>query len=107
MVTMYRNVAMNISVNPSYIEDFNGSDYVCMKGSTSAQQVRTPAPQINYAQKAVNIATSSPTSIGSPKHISAITTAVTAPQQPTQTEHVSTSPTPSQISSESGSGKRK
>lgn len=95
-------IPTNISMNPNYIDDI-GSDYVCMTANQKP-------PALVYAQKAVttNIATSSPTSVGSPKHISS--TAPTEPsQQRLQQEIVlpSVSPTPSHQSSESGSGKRK
>lgn len=94
-------IPTNVSMNPNYIDDI-GSDYVCM----TANQKQ---PALLYAQKAVttNIATSS--SVG-PKHITS--TAPTNEQfqhrQPQDNPVLpSVSPTPSQISSESGSGKRK
>lgn len=93
---------MNVSMNPNYIDDI-GSDYVCM----TANQKQ---PALLYAQKAVttNIATSS--SVGSPKHISSTTAPTEPSQQQRQLQDIvlpPVSPTPSQISSESGSGKRK
>lgn len=93
-------IPTNVSMNPNYIDDI-GSDYVCM----TANQKQ---PTLLYAQKAVttNIATSS--SVGSPKHISSTASTETFQQrQPQDIVLPSVSPTPSQISSESGSGKRK
>lgn len=124
-------MAMNISMNPNYIEDLNGGDYVCMSGGSGSGSIngshrlqfqpsqsnanQSSAVLVTYAQKALStsIATSSPTATGTEKHISSIapsemqkkSTAVTA----TMVNDVipSISPTPSQMSSGSGSGKRK
>lgn len=93
-------IPTNVSMNPNYIDDI-GSDYVCM----TANQKQ---PALLYAQKAVttNIATSS--SVGSPKHISSTTpTELSQQRQLQEIVLPPVSPTPSQISSESGSGKRK
>lgn len=125
---------MNISMNPSYIEEFNGSDYVCMTGGHAAQAAIAAAAaaananshssiikslshsQVNAQNKILltNIATSSPTLIGTPKHISSTTptAAIDTNMSPVQQRDVAgagaaVSPTPSQLSSESGSGKRK
>lgn len=126
-------MAMNISMNPNYIEDLNGGDYVCMSGGSGSGSIngshrlqlqsqsnatnsnkQSSAVLVTYAQKALStsIATSSPTATGTEKHISSIapselpkkSTAVTA----TMVNDVipSISPTPSQMSSGSGSGKR-
>ncbi|KAJ6638479.1 LIM domain-containing protein jub [Pseudolycoriella hygida] len=92
-------IPTNVSMNPNYIDDI-GSDYVCMTANQKS-------PALLYAQKAVttNIATS--LSVSSPKQ-----TTTTAPSEPSQRHQQdivlpSVSPTPSQISSESGSGKHK
>lgn len=66
-----------MSMNPNYIEDFNGSDYVCMTRSipqsVSKLAAMTTVPSSagvsqHYAPK-MTIATSSTTSTGSPKHM--------------------------------------
>lgn len=104
---------MNISMNPSYVEDFNGSDYVCMSGgsvlSNKSMNVGIQKPIANVVTS-TNIAVSGPTLIGSSKHISSLTPVANEPQPVSvkqYEEKASVSPTPSQISSESeGSGKR-
>lgn len=113
---------MNISMNPNYIEDLNGGDYVCMSGSSNGSLKQQPTSNANqssavlvtYAQKAITttIATSSPTATGTAKHISSVATSE-LPKKSTVVTAISNdaipsvSPTPSQMSSGSGSGKRK
>lgn len=61
-----------MSMNPNYIEDFNGSDYVCMTRSipqsVSKLAAMTTVPSVGYSPK-LTIATSSTTATGSPKHM--------------------------------------
>lgn len=67
---------MNISMNPNYIEDINGSDYVCMTRSipqsVSNLAAMTTVPSagtaVLYTPK-MTIATSSATITGSPRHV--------------------------------------
>lgn len=73
---------MNISMNPSYVEEFNGSDYVCMTGGTLKSAAAMQAAGIQHASTqragggsgaalvASGIATSGPTSTGVSKLIS-------------------------------------
>lgn len=109
---------MNISMNPSYVEEFNGSDYVCMTGSASSASIKAavaahkPTTSAVAVPVATGIATSSPTSIGTSKHISSMAPVAAEPlassahHHDDQNHETSVSPTPSQLSSESGSGKR-
>lgn len=67
---------MNMSMNPNYIEDFNGSDYVCMTRSipqsVSKLAAMTTVPSAGVSQHyppKMAIATSSTTATGSPKHM--------------------------------------
>lgn len=120
---------MNISMNPNYIEDLNGGDYVCMSGGSGSSSIngsqrtqfqtqsnnanQSSAVLVTYAQKALStsIATSSPTATGTEKHISSIAPS-DLPKKSTAVVAMvndvipSISPTPSQMSSGSGSGKR-
>lgn len=64
-----------MSMNPNYIEDFNGSDYVCMTRSipqsVSKLAAMTTVPSVGVSQHyspKMTIATSSTTATGSPKH---------------------------------------
>lgn len=67
---------MNISMNPNYIEDFNGSDYVCMtrsipqSASKLAAMITVPSVGVSqhYLPK-MTIATSSTAATASPKHM--------------------------------------
>lgn len=115
-------------MNPNYIEDFNGSDYVCMtrampqSATKFAPMLTTQVPQ----PPKKNLATSSPTSVANAKHAGVTSsatiepatastaklpsyTSLPAPQSfasNTSPENVtSVSPTPSQLST--GSNKRK
>lgn len=111
---------MNISMNPSYVEEFNGSDYVCMTGSASSASIKAAVAAHKATISAVavpvttGIATSSPTSIGTSKHISSMAPVAAEPLIASSAHHhhddpnheAPVSPTPSQLSSESGSGKR-
>lgn len=92
-------IPTNVSMNPNYIDDI-GSDYVCM----TANQKQ---PALLYAQKAVTTTIATSSSIGSPKHTTSPTDTTSQQRQPQDIVLPSVSPTPSQISSESGSGKRK
>lgn len=67
---------MNMSMNPNYIEDFNGSDYVCMTRSipqsVSKLAAMTTVASVGVSQHyspKLTIATSSTTATGSPKHM--------------------------------------
>lgn len=95
-------IPTNVSMNPNYIDDI-GSDYVCMTANQKP-------PALVYAQKAVTTTIATSSSVGSPKHISSTAPTDTTAHQHRQSQDIvlpSVSPTPSQISSESGSGKRK
>lgn len=66
---------MNISINPNYIEEINGSDYVCMTRSTPQNvsklaSLNTVSLPPTYNQKpSTNIANSTmPINVSSPKH---------------------------------------
>lgn len=60
---------MNISINPNYIEDFNGSDYVCMTRSTpqASSKLAAMVPVPPYSPKST--INSSSTTVGNPKHL--------------------------------------
>lgn len=114
-------------MNPSYVEEFNGSDYVCMTGGTSkiapaaaaAIHHASASQRTSAALVASGIATSGPTSAGVSKLISGRGVPVSAAaaadgeENATSSHHYreeghapSASPTPSQLSSESGSSRR-
>lgn len=102
-------------MNPSYIEEFNGSDYVCMSGGSSGNGGGNVSSSNKSIQKPItsgiatsNIVVSGPTSISTPKHISSVAPAIAVNEPPKHQydEIACVSPTPSQLSSESGSGKR-
>ncbi|XP_037028109.1 LIM domain-containing protein jub [Bradysia coprophila] len=95
-------IPTNVSMNPNYIDDI-GSDYVCMTANQKP-------PALVYAQKAVTTTIATSSSVGSPKHISSTAPTDASSHQQRQSQDIvlpSVSPTPSQISSESGSGKHK
>ena len=118
--------AGNVSISSNYIDDFNGSDYVCMTRGAPQTASKLTASLSPTSSPYTNIVTSSPASFGSPKHVSGTVTNAEnrsgLSQQPplppppnqsslsgaTANQHetlTSVSPTPSQLSSSSGSSK--
>lgn len=121
-------------MNPNYVEDINGSDYVCMTGSNNSQSSPTVSTSSSghYHQKMMSAPIQSSTS-QSPSHnrqsapVTATAESKSCPiQQPQTTAPISNnqtvttntisvqrtctnsvSPTPSQMSGGSGSGKAK
>lgn len=113
---------MNVSMNPNYIEDLNGSDYVCMTRSTP-QSVSKLAALNPVSMNATNIHRVSPTNNTTTANMPAPMQLTSKNLQTLQQEQLnasnrsqlasseadqasSTSPTPSQLSNNSNKRKQ-